>query len=291
MKHRLLIVGAGYTGSRIVEQAADAGWDVAATTRSEPRRRELGELGAQVLAWSAEDGIAGLPLDDSPDVVYSVPPTDAITPADIVEIARRSGRFVYLSSTSVYGNYEEGEVDEESPRRPTSPAGKARLEIEDALLASGLDAQIVRIVGIYGPGRTLDRYLAGGRYKLVDGGQKLTNRIHVDDLARVVLAVVERAADGPCAYIAADGHPVRVRDLVDWLIANQGIDRPPEVTLEQYRAERGDDAAERWANSYTANNHRIREDLGVRLQFPDVYAGYAAIFAAAPGVGSSETSG
>lgn len=278
MRNRLLVIGAGYTGLRLVGRALDAGWDVTATSRSEPRRAELASQGAHALAWSGSDTVAALPIDEATDVVYSVPPDPSLGPDDLVDIARGCRRFVYLSSTSVYGDHAGQRIDEDSPRRPTSPAGKARLEIEEALLNSALDAHVVRIVGIYGPGRTLDRYIAGGRYKLVDGGEKLTNRIHVDDLVTTILAVLERAPRGPRAWLAADGHPGTVRELVQWLVEHRQIAWPAQTTLEQYRAERGDDAAERWANSYSADNRRIREELGVTLAYPTVFDGYRAIF-------------
>lgn len=278
MNERLLIVGAGYTGLRVAELAAGRWDEVVATTRSPDRHAALQHTGARVRTWSSDDGVAALPVDAHTTVIYSIPPPETRFVASVLDVAERAGRFVYLSSTAVYGDHDGGLVDEDSERTPTSPVGRRRKEIEDALLRGTLDALIVRIVGIYGPGRTLDRYLAGGRYKLVDGGRKLTNRIHVDDLARIVLAAAERAPRGPRAYIAADGHPVRVCDLVDWLVEHRGIARPAEVTLDDYRAERGDDAAERWANSYTASNRRIIEELGVELQYPDVFSGYRAIF-------------
>lgn len=271
MTQHLLIIGAGYTGLRIARLAIEQGYAVTATTRDAERISELGELGAETLRWSIGDDPSVLP--DADAVIYSVPPTDEPAPLRVLAEGRR---FVYLSSTSVYGDYDEQVVTEDSERRPTSPVGMARKAIEDELLSVGGDVCIVRIVGIYGPGRTLDRYLAGGRYKLVDGGQKLTNRIHVDDLARIVLAVVRRGTAGE-AYIAADGSPVRVHELVDWLVEHLGIERPPEVSLEQYRAERGDNAAERWANSYIASNRKIIEELGVELQYRNAFEGYAAI--------------
>jgi nucleoside-diphosphate-sugar epimerase len=201
--------------------------------------------------------------------------------ARVATTAKSEGcdRFIYLSSTSVYGDHDGEWVDEDSERRPTSPVGKMRRDIEDYVL--GLDdwnANVVRIVGIYGPGRTLDRYVAGGRYKLVDGGHKLSNRIHVDDLAGIVLAVAGRAPTGARAYLAADGHPVRVVDLVDWMVEHLGIERPAEVTLDEYRAERGENAAARWQNTYRARNERVTRELSYALRYPTVIDGYEAIF-------------
>ena len=297
---RIVIVGAGYTGQRLAGVARRGGWDVLATTRSVERSMRLEALGGRAVSWRAEDGLGGLNAVIEPGdvIVWSVPPTKPGMELKAALAAREAGarRFIYLSSTSVYGDHEGRWVDEDSQRNPISAAGKARKEIEDALLGLDWSTNVVRIVGIYGPGseahderngsqrseepkrRTLYDYIAAGRYALVDGGHRPTNRIHVDDLARVILAVAERAPEGPRAYIASDGTPTPVRELVDWFVEHLGMERPPEPSLGEYEASRGARAADRWRSSYRASNRRICEELGVELLYPDAFAGYAAIF-------------
>lgn len=275
---RLLVIGAGFTGVRVALRAAEQGADVTAITRDAARAAALEAAGVAVRQLDA----GALEIASDVDVVYSVPPIDAITADDIVDLARRSRRFVYLSSTGVYGDHQEAVVDEASPRRPTSPDAIARMNIEDALFAADVDALIVRIVGIYGPGRTIDEYIARGRYTMVDGGAKLTNRIHVDDLAEVVAAAIDRAPRGPRAYIASDGAPVRVGELVQWVVDHTGVAPPPNMSMQAYRAAHGDAAAERWSSSYTASNGRMLAELGVELRYPTVFDGYRAILGLDP---------
>lgn len=299
MSRKLIVVGAGYTGARLALLARERGWDVAATT-SDPRRTEqLRAAGVEVRNWRHADGVAALAelFDPGCAVVYSIPPSDEhqedvglephVAAVDaVMRAARATGaeRFVYLSSTSSYGDHGEEWIDEDSDRNPTSQVGLQRKEVEDHVLSfDPWNVNVVRIVGIYGPGRTLDRYLTGGRYKLVDGGYKKTNRIHVDDLATTILAVLDRAPPGARAYIASDGHPSQVRELVQWLVDHRGIDWPEEVTLEDYRRSRGPDAAARWENTYLASNRRIVEELGVELIYPNVFVGYEAILDAESG--------
>lgn len=292
MTSHLSIIGAGYTGLRLAALAVGLGYEVLGTTRSESSRIPLKTVGATALRWDIveDEGTppAGLFGPDTA-VVYSVPtlfddPAEQrhVAPvARALEAARDAGcdRFVYLSSTSVYGDHQGEWIDEESERRPTSPVGIMRRDIEDCVLGfEGLPTDVVRIVGIYGPGRTLDRYIARGRYKLVGGGEKLTNRIHVDDLTRIILAVIEKGPVEPRAYIAADGNPRRVVELVDWMVENLGIERPDEVSLAEYRSQRGENAAARWENTYLARNTRVIEELSVHLHYPDVICGYEAIF-------------
>lgn len=294
---RLMIIGAGYTGLRIARLASESGLEVIATTRSRKQAEALRQVGARILNWDVLEDDPGELADwmgRGTVVVYSIPTLfDGWESAEegllrhvepVARVLRKASaegcdRFIYLSSTSVYGDHGGAWVDEDSDRRPTSPMGKMRRDIEDYVL--GVDdwnTNVVRIVGIYGPERTLDRYIAGGRYKLVDGGEKVSNRVHVEDLARIVLTVAEKAPDGHRAYIASDGHPTRVVDLVDWMVEHLGIERPEEVSLQEYAAQRGENAAARWQNTYRARNRRVVDELGYELRYPMVIDGYRAIF-------------
>jgi len=296
MSTRLTIVGCGYTGIRLAREASARGWSVTGTTRSEETIRELESTGARGLHWEVgEDlGPVGEALAGADAVVYSVPTLfdeyragGSALARHVQPVARTldeversgEGRFVYLSSTSVYGDHDGEWVDEETPAAPTSPNGRMRREIEEYVLGSAgpLETNVARLVGIYGPGRTMDAYVSSGRYRLVDGGTKPTNRIHVDDIVSSLLAMIERGPEGARLYNVSDGSPKRVAEVVDWLVEHLGIERPPEVTLEEYADERGPDAAARWKNTYRVANDRLLEELDVELEYPDVFAGYEEI--------------
>lgn len=295
MTRRLAIVGCGYTGIRLAREGSERGWEVTGTTRNAERLDALESMGATGIEWEFGDelGPLGAALEAADDVVYSVPslfgdhePADEglarhVEPvAEVLErAAAGGGRFIYLSSTSVYGDHDGGWVDEETATDPSSPNGKMRRDIEEYVLSQSgaLDTNVARLVGIYGPGRTMLQYVASGRYKLVDGGTKPTNRIHVDDIVRSVVAMIERAPEGARLYNVSDGNPKSVAEVVDWLVEHQGIERPPEVSLETYREQRGENAAARWENTYRVANDRLVEELDVDLEYPDVFAGYRAI--------------
>lgn len=287
----LLIIGAGYTGLKLARRALDKGWDVAGTTRSAETASELEEMGAEAILFdAAEDGASALAHEIRPGtkIVYSVPTMFRSVPANeahldfphgVLEIAEeaRASQLVYLSSTSVYGDHGGDEVDEESERKPDSPFGVMRRDIED--LVQGWDGElrgnVVRIAGIYGPGRTLVDHVERGRYQVVNR-DKVTNRIHIDDLVSVILAVLEAAPESGRAFVAADGNPVRVGDLVDFLV-DRGMQEPRETTLEAYREERGPNAAARWRTTTRCKNDRARDELGVEFQHPDVFSYYRRV--------------
>ncbi|MFB6262017.1 MAG: NAD-dependent epimerase/dehydratase family protein, partial [Bradymonadaceae bacterium] len=229
-------------------------------------------------------------------VVYSVPtlfreydearePPRHVAPvARALEAAADAGaeRFVYLSSTSVYGDHDGAWVDEDVEPAPASPMGKMRRDIEEFVLergpAQGVSANVARLVGIYGPGRTLVDYLRSGRYRLVDGGTKPTNRIHVDDIVRVLRAIVERGPEGARLYNVSDGSPKTAREVVDWAVEHLDVEPPEEISLEAYADQRGPNAVARWANTYRVDNTRMVEELGVAPEYADVFEGYRAIF-------------
>jgi nucleoside-diphosphate-sugar epimerase len=295
----------------LVEQAVEQGYEVAATSRSAQTRAELEALGATAVNWDAlDDPVERLDevIDEGTAVVYSVPTVyrdyeDSseglarhVEPVErvLAMCARRGAkRFIYLSSTSVYGDQEGGWVDENTGRAPTSAYGKMRRDIEDHVLGYGreLPVNVARLVGIYGPGRTILQYVESGRYKLVDGGKKPTNRIHVDDIVRALLAMIERGAKGARVYNVCDGDPHTVAELIDFLVDRLGIDRPEEVSLEEYAKTRGPNVAARWKNTYRCKGDRLVDELGVELRFPNVLEGYRAIFGLDDGQTDDQTDG
>jgi nucleoside-diphosphate-sugar epimerase len=295
---QIAIVGCGYTGLRLAREATRAGYGVVGTSRSEASLEELEAMGAEGLDWDVlDDDVSALRevLGPQTAVVYSIPTlyrdyvagqgeqARHVAPVERVldaAVDQGAGRFIYLSSTSVYGDHDGAWVDEETETSPTSPYGKMRRDIEEHVLgrSEAIDVNVARLVGIYGPGRTMLNYMKSGRYKLVDGGRKPSNRIHVDDIVQSVVAMVERAPDGGRLYNVSDGHPRRVAEVVDWLVEHCDIDRPEEISLEEYRRQRGENAAARWENTYRVSNDRLTDELDVELRYPDVLDGYADIF-------------
>ncbi|MFU8806821.1 MAG: NAD-dependent epimerase/dehydratase family protein [Bradymonadaceae bacterium] len=293
---RIVIIGAGYTGLELTRQARERGFEVVGTSRSEETRDELAALGATAVHWDVlDDDLCAITpfLGPKTAVVYSVPtlfadheagspgePPRHVQPvAKILEacVESKTARFVYLSSTAVYGNHDGEWVDEDAELRADTPAGMMRRDIEDYVLASSaqIDVNVARIVGIYGPGRTMQGFIASGRYRLVGGGTKPSNRVHVEDIAQSVLAMIERGPKGARVYNVCDGNPVPVRDLVEFICRRTGIDVPPKESLEEYAARtRNPDALGRWKNAIRCQNARLTDELGVELRYPDVFEGF-----------------
>lgn len=298
MAARLLVIGAGYTGQRLAEAGRDRGWEVVGTSRSDETLEALEEAGVEPVQWDVlEDDVGRLAeyVGEETQIVYSIPtlygeheagdggvPRHVEPVQRVLERAEQEGadRFIYLSSTSVYGDHDGAWVDEETATDPTAPNGKMRRDIEEFVLDGDreVDTNVARLVGIYGPGRTLLKYIESGRYQLVAGGEKPTNRVHVDDIVRSVMAMIDEAPSGQRLYNVSDGNPKTVAHVIEWMVDRLGIERPDQISLDEYAEKRGPDAVARWKNTYRVQNQRLVDELGVRMEYPDVFSGYTALF-------------
>jgi len=283
-----LIVGCGYTGLRLARTLRDAGHEVTGTTRSGERAAALEAEGLRplLLDLSRPGAARGLLREHSDVCFYLAPPVDP-TASEVEDVIRALVRaplqaFVYASSTSVYGDRGGAEVDERAVPAPDSPAGEARLAAERRVLRAGWDLdcrpRIARISGIYGPGRTLGEAIREGRYHVIEGVESWSNRIHVDDLVRSLLALWIRGADGGI-YDVTDDEP-HPSDAFARLVAETcGLDLPV-LTLEEARERYDPDRLARKLGSKRVSNRRLRERLGVVLRYPTYREGLPAALAA-----------
>jgi nucleoside-diphosphate-sugar epimerase len=277
-----LVVGCGYLGGRVAERWKAADHRVAAVVHREARAAELtaGGIEAQCADVTRPETLAALPEADT--VLYCVGyrPGSGRSRFDVYvgglahvldALPTAPRRFVLVSSTGVYGEFGGGEVDEESPCRPTHEAGRALVEAERLLAAHtvGPRSIVLRLAGLYGPGRVppVDD-LRAGRPLEIDPAA-LLNLIHVDDAAAVVAAAAE-AARPPRTYVVSDGRPVRRDEFYRELATILGA---PEPRFAWPGA-----ATRVWSNK-RVNNRRMVEELGVALRYPSCAEGLRAIIA------------
>jgi nucleoside-diphosphate-sugar epimerase len=186
---------------------------------------------------------------------------------------------IYISTTGVYGPAGGDWVDEATPPYPQRDGGKASLAAEQVLAAHpiGRRSVILRLAGIYGPGRVpyLDKLRAGEPLAVPSTGW--LNLIHVDDAARIVVAADQWAAsqpnnDGPHVFCVSDGHPAVRRDY--YAEVARLIDAsPPTFCMPPTDSP----AAARAAADRRVSNRKMLDSLGVILRYPDYRAGLAAI--------------
>lgn len=261
---RLLILGLGYTATRLAARLRALGWQVTGTTRD-------GRDGT--LAFGDGDAVTEA-IGAATHVLSSVPPGEGGDPVltahapALTNRAAAGGWIGYLSSTGVYGDCGGAWVDESAPvghgRRT------ARSEADQAWLALG--AGVFRLPGIYGPGRSpLDRILSGQAYRVDMPGQ-VFSRVHVDDIVSGVIAGFDAP---PGAYNLADDLPCSQNDVMAFAARLLGCAPPPFVAIESLSP---------MARGFYAENRRVangkaRRVLGWRPAYPDYRAGLRALSA------------
>ena len=219
-------------------------------------------------------------------MLSSVPPRDAGDPALEVLAAHagdmpRLGWLGLLSTTGVYGDQGGAWVDEDAPLVPATHRGGLRAQQDaawrEAAARHGWPLHIFRLAGIYGPGRSaFDKLRDGTARRIVKPGQ-VFSRIHVDDIATVLLASFARPDPGT-AYNVADDEPCPPQDVIAHAAGLLGLAPPPEIPFEA--ADLSPMARSFYADNKRISNARIKRALGVRLAHPDYRAGLQAILAA-----------
>lgn len=275
---RILIAGCGYVGSALGLLLAREGHTVFGL------RRNVAALPAGITPVRA-DLSEPLPLDVLPDdldaVVCAASPggsSDGAYRAAYVDGPRclisslggqSIGRLVLVSSTGVYGQKNGEWVDEASPTEPNGVSGRRLLEGENLVLDGPFPATVLRLGGIYGPGRTGMIERALGSPLPEDGPPQYTNRIHRDDCAGALRHLLLTAADPDPVYLGVDHEPADRRTIAEWLTAHAGQNPPASPEGDRPKARPGR------TNKRCSNELLLRS--GYEFRYPTFREGFAAL--------------
>jgi nucleoside-diphosphate-sugar epimerase len=266
---RVAIIGCGYLGRELGRILASRGHRVMATTTTPARLPELEAAGMDARRIVSSDlaGIAGLMADC--DVVYltlaagrrstSYREIYLAAAQNVVRAFPASPvtRVIYTSSTAVYAQDDGNWVDEFSPTEPTSENARALVETERALLDGapvGIQVSVVRLGGIYGPGRSMLDFAERFAGQERSDGDVFLNLVHVDDVVAALVRLLDVPHHGQLNLVA--DHPTTRRTVFDPLLAAHGL--PPVRWTSDPHAGRGK----------RVRNGRIKELLGLRLRHP-----------------------
>lgn len=259
---RIFIFGLGYTASRIASMLGTQGWEVISTGRD------------GTLAFDDAANVH-LALADSDQVLSSVPPSaDGDPVLASYGAALGSKGLLYLSSTGVYGDTEGAWVDEST----ASGSGRrtARAEADGEWLKLG--ARVLRLPGIYGPGRSALERVEVGLAKRIDLPGQVFSRVHVDDIVSAALL----ALDAPSgAYNIADDEPASQNEVIQQACRLLGQSLPPLQTLDE--AQLSPMARAFYAENRRVANAKAKRELGWKPRYPTYREGLAACFAARQG--------
>ena len=243
---QIAVLGAGYVGSAFASVASAAGHRVWAV-----RRSAVG-VADPAVRWLRGDAAAGF-VDGLPQeldaIVLAVSPAggavsyDAVYPpaargALALALSTGSPRILYTSSTGVYGGRDGAWVTEASPRLGVGDGNAALIAAEDILLQHGVEACVMRVAGIYGPGRD-PRGRMRHASSLPQRGQYWTNLAHRDDIVSALLHVLGHPSP-PAVFNVSDGSPTRAADVCRWIVAAEGGDPGALVFVNVEQRSRND---------------------------------------------------
>jgi len=283
---RVLIVGCGYVGLPLGAELVRLGHEVSGLRRSASSENELKAAGIRPLLGDVTrpETLAPLPRDFDWVVNCVAAGGDADNYRQIYLHGTRNliewlapgppKKFVYTSSTSVYGQNDGSQIKESSPAEPMAETAKVLLETEKVLLAAVQEkkfpAVILRVAGIYGPGRGhwFKQYLKG-EARIEGDGSRFLNMIHRDDLTGCIIAALKNGRAGEI-YNAADDEPVSQLHFFQWLA--QALDKP----LPPSGPENPDELRKRGVTNKRISNRKLKMELGHQFKYPNFRKGYSA---------------
>ena len=289
---RILIVGCGYVGLALGRRLSSSGAEVLGLRRQGDPDGAMAAAGIQPLCGDLTQpaDLEAIP-GDFDAVVCAVSSSRGGADAyrevylggarNLIEWARhrRVGRMVSVSSTSVYSQTDGSWVTEDSPVEPAGETGRLLVATEqvftEAHRAGLVATQIVRVAGIYGPGRghLFQQFLAGQARREQSQGQnqgRWINMIHRDDVASALEAVILRGDPGR-TYNAVDDEPVLQGAFLEFLAQETGLPLPPVAEPMA-----GPSTRKRGTTHKRVSNRRLSEELGWKPRFPSYREGYAA---------------
>lgn len=280
---KLLSFGHGYSAQALVK-LLPADWTVVGTTRKTEKFDLLESQGVTPVLWPGSDLVDH--INTATHVLISAAP-DADGDPVLREwrdlIAERADQFDwvgYLSTTGVYGDHNGDWVDESAPLTPATKRGQMRVSAEAEWRSLGLPLHIFRLAGIYGPGRGPFAKVRNGTARRIIKSGQVFSRTHVDDIARVLWASINRPNPG-AAYNVCDNDPAPPQDVIEYAAELLGLPIPPAEDFET--AEMTPMARSFYAESKKVKNDRIKDELGVELLYPDYKSGLKALLAAENG--------
>lgn len=283
----MLIVGCGYIGRRVAQRLSGEKYRVTGCVRSATGAAALMDAGITALQADLDRGVPHSLPGGFEDVFYfAPPPRDGDTDTRMASFlqaldAGSVRRIVYISTSAVYGDCQGAWIDESQVTEPTTGRGRRRLDAEQQLTAwcdrHGVQWTILRVPGIYGPGKLPLARLEKGLPVLREADAPYTNRIHGDDLAMICVAAMQ-ADSCNTVYNVSDGHPSNMTDYFFRVADAAGVPRPPVVTRAEAEAVLSSGMLSFLADSRRMKNDRLLKELGVTLQYPDLEAGLASCF-------------
>ena len=286
---KVFFFGLGYCARRLIQREP---WiEPSGTARSAESVAALRREGIEAYRFDGAEAEPGLEqaLGEAEAIVVSIPPREGAGATlerfgPTIAASRALRRVAYYSTIGVYGDHGGAWVDETSATRTRTARGLARLEDEArwtaAARARGAEADILRLAGIYGPGRNaLVNLDCGQARRIVKSGQ-VFNRAHVDDIVEISRLALTRDLNGQI-WNVADDEPAPPQDVIAYAAALLGVGPPPEEPFDQARL--SPMAREFYADNKRVSIAKAKSELGFAPAYPTYREGLKALAEAGEG--------
>ena len=281
---KLIIVSCGDIGFRVAGLALDQSLEVAALSRGGKVFPEAIKAGIDIITVNLDEPETLAALDyRGTSLLYSAPPpgggvvdTRVKNFLESIRTGCEPAKIVYISTTAVYGDCGNELIEETRLPAPANHTGRRRLDAEQQLsnwgTARHVPVVILRVSGIYGPGRVpMQRILA--REPLLNAESVgYTNRIHADDLAQVCLAALQKGESGEI-FNVSDGETGKMTDYFNAITDLLQLPRLPQVPLEEARGAMSPLMFSYMTESRRVDNRKMLAQLEVKLLYPTLLAG------------------
>lgn len=283
-KH-IFIFGLGYVGTALADRLAAEGWHITGTTRDPSAHKRAGKAQWTLLPFTSTGTIDGLDshLQTCNAILSTIAPQEKQDPVlryhrEILErwSDQTSVWSGYISATSVYADEIDDWVDENTPPAPATERGRVRVATE-LDWQNSTNAEILRVAGIYGPGRSAFTALRENRARIIDKSDHLFNRIHLDDIVGGILAAM--ATSKPRRIVnLTDKEPAKQGDVVRYAADLLGMAPPPTIPYEE--ADLTPMARSFYKSRRKLRSVRLEPELGYRLKYPNYRKGLEAVLKA-----------
>jgi nucleoside-diphosphate-sugar epimerase len=278
----VLILGSGYTGSRLARWLISKQVGVSLTTRSGQLPPALANLQPPCFKFDSETDsqLPEVALQGITHVVSTMPPDskgqDPVVHRLLPQLTTKGlVWFGYLSTTGVYGDTQGAWVTETSPVNPQNQRSQNRVDAEQALLAAPLVTHIFRLPGIYGPSRSTFERIQQGNAQRIERPGHVFSRIHVDDIVQTLWASMQQPTPGEIFNIG-DDLPCEPSALI--MFAYHLLGQPAPEPIQFGTVTLSPMATSFWQECRRVSNQKIKEKLGVKLLYPTYQEGLQAIW-------------
>jgi nucleoside-diphosphate-sugar epimerase len=280
---RYLVAGCGYVGARLARALLPRG-PVLALTRSEAAAERLDTQGIDAVSWDLDSPEAPVPRAlGTPTVVFYLVPPPVVGVADprlkrfLAKLPASPARFVYISTTGVYGDAGGAVVNEDSPLNPGSERARRRVDAEHSVRLwcerQGVGWTILRVPGIYGPGRLPIELLKRGEPLIRHAEAGYSSRIHVDDLVAACLLAGSAPRAVERIYNVTDGNPTSMTEYFERVATLLGMPAPPLVSRAEAEQLLSPGLWSYLVESRRVDSRRIHDELGFAPRFSDLRLG------------------